>query len=145
MSHRLSLFGLLLALAAAPALAQVTIADAWVRGTVPAQKATGAFMQLTSPTETALVAASSPAAKIVEIHEMKMDGGMMRMKAVDRIALPAGKPVTLGPGGYHVMLMDLAAPLKEGDTFVVTLTFAKAGKVDLQVVVGKVDDMGMED
>ena len=135
MSHRLSLFGLLLALAAAPALAQVTIADAWVRGTVPAQKATGAFMQLTSPTETALVAASSPAAKIVEIHEMKMDGGMMRMKAVDRIALPAGKPVTLGPGGYHVMLMDLAAPLKEGDTVTVTLTFAdKEGRRTTQDV-----------
>ena len=135
MNQRLSLFGLLLALAAAPAVAEVTITDAWVRGTVPAQKATGAFMQLTSPTEAALVAASSPAAKIVEIHEMKMDGGMMRMKAVDRIALPAGKPVTLGPGGYHVMLMDLAAPLKEGDTVTVTLTFAdKDGRKTTQDV-----------
>ena len=135
MSHRLSLFGLLLALAAAPALAQVAVADAWVRGTVPAQKATGAFMQLTSPTETALVAASSPAAKVVEIHEMKMEGGMMRMKAVDRIALPAGKPVALSPGGYHVMLMDLAAPLKEGDTVTVTLTFAdKDGRKTTQDV-----------
>ena len=95
-----------------------------MRGTVAGQKATGAFMQITSPTDAALVAAASPAAKVVEIHEMKMDGGMMRMHAVDRIPLPAGKPVALGPGGYHVMLMDLAHPLKEGDTVAVTLTFA---------------------
>jgi copper(I)-binding protein len=135
MHHRLSLLGLLLALVAAPAFAQVTVADAWVRGTVPGQKATGAFMQLTSPAETSLVAASSPAAKIVEIHEMKMDGGMMRMHAVDRIPLPAGKPVALAPGGYHVMLMDLPAPLKEGETVTVTLTFAdKDGRKTTQEV-----------
>jgi copper(I)-binding protein len=55
---------------------------------------------------------------------MTMDGGMMKMRAIPQIALPAGKPVTLGPGGYHVMLMDLAQPLKEGETVPVTLTFA---------------------
>ncbi len=93
MTTRLSLLGLLLALVAAPSWADVTIADAWVRGTVPGQKATGAFMQITSPTDAALVAAASPVAKTVEIHEMKMDGGMMRMRAVQQIPLPAGKPV----------------------------------------------------
>lgn len=139
MNSRFSLLGLLLALAAAPALADVAVADAWVRGTVSGQKATGAFMQLTSPAETALVAAASPAAKIVEIHEMKMDGGMMRMRAVDRIPLPAGKPVTLAPGGYHVMLMDLARPLKEGDSVTVTLTFAdKDGRRTTQDVKANV-------
>lgn len=139
MNSRFSLLGLLLALAAAPALADVAVADAWVRGTVSGQKATGAFMQLTSPAETALVAAASPAAKIVEIHEMKMDGGMMRMRAVDRIPLPAGKPVTLAPGGYHVMLMDLAQPLKEGDSVTVTLTFAdKDGRRTTQDVKANV-------
>jgi len=139
MNHRFSLLGLLLALAAAPALADVAVADAWVRGTVSGQKATGAFMQLTSPAETALVAAASPAAKIVEIHEMKMDGGMMRMRAVDRIPLPAGKAVTLAPGGYHVMLMDLARPLKEGDSVTVTLTFAdKDGRRTTQDVKANV-------
>ena len=114
---------------AATAAAQVTVTDAWVRGTVTGQKATGAFMQLKSPADTALVAAASPVAKIVEIHEMKMDGGMMKMNAVDKLALPAGKAVDLKPGGYHVMLMDLVKPLKEGDTVPLQLTFEdKAGK-----------------
>jgi copper(I)-binding protein len=115
--------------AAAAASAQVTVTDAWVRGTVTGQMATGAFMQLKSPADTALVAAASPVAKIVEVHEMKMEGGMMKMNAVDRLALPAGKTVDLKPGGYHVMLMDLVKPLKDGDTVPLQLTFEdKAGK-----------------
>ena len=76
---------------ALPAAAQVAVTDAWVRGTVTGQKVTGAFMQLKSPTDTALVAVTSPVAKVVEIHEMKQDGGMMKMRAVDKVALPAGK------------------------------------------------------
>ena len=127
-------------LATAPAAsAQVAVTDPWVRGTVTGQKATGAFMQLKSPADTALVAAASPVAKIVEIHEMKMEGGMMKMNAVDRLALPAGKAVDLKPGGYHVMLMDLVKPLKDGDTVPLQLTFEdKAGKkqtVDVKAVV----------
>jgi periplasmic copper chaperone A len=124
---------------AAPAAAQVTASDAWVRGTVTGQMATGAFMQLKSPTDTALVAAASPVAKIVEIHEMKMDAGVMKMGAIDRLALPAGKAVELKPGGYHVMLMDLKQPLKEGDTVPLTLTFEdKSGRkqaLDVKVPV----------
>jgi copper(I)-binding protein len=121
--------GLLLALLAAPALAQVTVTDAWVRGTVPGQKGTGAYMQLTSAADMTLIGVASPAAKVAEIHEMAQDGNMMRMRAVAQLALPAGKAVALKPGGYHVMLMDLAHPLKEGDVVPVTLTFAdKAGK-----------------
>ena len=124
---------------AASALAQVTVTDAWVRGTVAGQKATGAFMQLKSPADAALVAAASPVAKIVEVHEMKMEGGMMKMNAVDKLALPAGKTVDLKPGGYHVMLMDLVKPLKEGDTVLLQLTFEdKAGKkqtVEVKAVV----------
>ena len=127
-------------LAAAPtAWAQVTVADAWVRGTVTGQKATGAFMQLKSLADTALVAAASPVAKIVEIHEMKMEGGMMKMNAVDRVALPAGKAVDLKPGGYHVMLMDLVKPLQDGETVPLQLTFEdKARKkqtIDVKAVV----------
>ena len=111
------------------ASAQVSVTDPWVRGTVAGQKATGAFMQLKSPADTALVDAASPVAKIVEIHEMKMEGGMMKMRAVDKLPLPAGKAVELKPGGYHVMLMDLVQPLKEGDTVPLKLTFEdKAGK-----------------
>lgn len=112
-----------------PAAAEVTVTNPWVRGTVAGQKVTGAFMQLQSPTETALIEAASPMAKFVEIHEMKMDGGMMKMNAVDRIALPAGRPVELRPGSYHVMLFDLKQPLRDGDVVPVTLTFEdKAGR-----------------
>ena len=121
------------------AVAQVAVTDAWVRGTVTGQMATGAFMQLKSPADASLIAVSSPAAKIVEVHEMKMEGGMMKMGAVARLALPAGKAVELKPGGYHVMLMDLVKPLKEGDTVPLQLTFEdKAGKkstVEVQAAV----------
>lgn len=131
---------LLLALAIAPAaFAQVAVLDPWVRGTVPAQKTTGAFMQLKSATDVALVGVSSPAASVVELHEMKMEGGMMRMGAVKRLDLPAGQIVTLSPGGYHVMLMGLKAQAREGDKVPVTLTFEdKAGRrftMDVQAPV----------
>ena len=124
------------ALTAAPAaLAQVAVTDAWVRGTVASQKATGAFMQLKSASDVSLVGASSPVAGIVEIHEMKMDAGVMRMSAVAALPLPAGKTVELKPGGYHVMLMALKAPLKEGDTVPITLTFKdKDGRASTIVV-----------
>jgi len=124
MSSRISLLGLLLALLAAPASAQVIVTDAWVRGTVPGQRGTGAFMQLTSASDLTLVGVASPAARIAEIHEMTQDGNVMRMRAIDRLALPAGKAVDLKPGGYHLMLMDLAHPLREGESIPVTLTFA---------------------
>jgi len=107
---------------AVPAFAQVTVADPWVRGTVAGQGATGAFMTLTSPADASLVAAASPVAKVVEIHEMKMEGGVMQMRAMDKLALPAGRPVELKPGGYHVMLMGLKEPLKAGAIVPVTLT-----------------------
>ena len=120
---------LLAGLAAAAAHAQVTVADAWVRGTVTGQKATGAFMQIQSASDTALVAAASPVAGVVEIHEMKMDGGVMKMSAIRSLAVPAGKTTELKPGSYHVMLMELKQPLKEGETVPVTLTFEdKAGR-----------------
>lgn len=135
MPFKRTLFALALALAAAPSFAQVAVADAWVRGTVAAQRATGAFMNLTSPTDTALVSASSPVAGLVEVHEMAMDGGVMRMRAIQQLALPAGKTVSLKPGGYHVMLMDLKGPLKEGEAVPITLTFAgKDGRKTTQEV-----------
>jgi periplasmic copper chaperone A len=129
------LLALLLALTPLGALAQVTVADAWVRGTVAGQKASGAFMKLTSATDAILVGAASPVAAVVEIHEMAHEGGMMRMRAIGELKLPAGKAVELRPGGYHVMLMDLKQPLKEGETVPVTLTFRDAsGKKTSQEV-----------
>lgn len=103
------------------ALAQVTVKDAWVRATVAQQKATGAFMQLQSMQDAKLVAAQSPVAGVVEVHEMAMDGGVMKMRAVPSLTLPAGKAVELKPGGYHVMLMDLKGQVKDGDTVPMTL------------------------
>jgi len=117
-----------LALAAVPAVAfaQVAVADSWVRGTVAGQRATGAFMKLTPTADQKLVAASSPVAKIVEIHEMAMDGGVMKMRAIPKLDLPAGKATELKPGGYHVMLMALERPLAEGESVPITLTFEDA-------------------
>ena len=109
-----------LALGAA-AHAQVSVKDAWVRATVPQQKATGAFMQIVSAQDARLVEARSPAAGIVEIHEMAMVDQVMKMRAVPGLALPAGKMVELKPGGYHVMLMDLKGQVKDGDQVPLTL------------------------
>jgi copper(I)-binding protein len=120
------------------ALAQVSVSEPWVRGTVPPQKATGAFMKLTSKTDAALVAAASPAAKQVEIHEMAMVNNVMRMRPIPELALPAGKVVELKPGGYHVMLMGLDHQLKKGDVVPITLTIrGKDGKT--QTVEVKAD------
>lgn len=116
-----------LALAAA-ANAQVTVKDPWVRATVPQQKATGAFMQLTAAQDVKLVAGSSPVAGVVEIHEMKMEGNTMKMRAVPSVELPAGKAVELRPGGYHVMLMSLERQLQPGEMVPVTLVVEAGGK-----------------
>ena len=124
---------------AAPAAAQITVKEPWVRATVAAQKATGAFMQISSVSDAKLVEAKSPAAGIVEIHEMKMDHNVMKMRAVSGVALPAGKMVELKPGGYHVMMMDLKAQVKEGDTVPLTLVFEgkdkKRESVEVKAVV----------
>lgn len=100
---------------ACPASAQVSVTQAWVRATVPAQRATGAFMQIVAPEGGRLVEAASPVANVVEIHEMAMDGEVMKMRPVTGLDLPAGQTVALRPGGYHVMLIDLKAQVKEGD------------------------------
>jgi periplasmic copper chaperone A len=109
------------------ALAQTTVKEPWIRATVPQQTATGAFMQIQSTKGGRLVSAASPAAGMVEIHEMVMDGTTMKMRALaNGLDLPPGKSVALKPGGYHVMMMDLKTPLKAGD--VVPLTLLVVGK-----------------
>ena len=107
--------------AAVSAHAQVTVKEPWVRATVSQQKATGAFMQITSAQDARLVEVSSPVAGVVEVHEMVMDKDVMKMRAIKALDLPAGKSVELKPGGYHVMLMDLKQQMKEGDMVPVTL------------------------
>jgi periplasmic copper chaperone A len=116
----------MMALASATVSGQTTVKDAWVRGTVEPQKATGAFMQITSAQGGKLVSAQSPVAGVTEVHEMTMDGNVMKMRAMPALDLPAGKAVELKPGGYHVMLMDLKQPLKNGES--VPLTLVVEGK-----------------
>ena len=120
-------FVALLMSAAFAAHAQTTVKEPWVRGTVAGQKATGMFGQVTSTAGGKLVSASSPVAGVVEIHEMVMDGNVMKMRAIAGLELPAGKAVELKPGGYHVMLMDLKQELKVGDAVPVTLVIEGAG------------------
>ncbi len=122
--------------------ADVDIKDPWARGTVSGQQATGAFMTITSKSGAVLVGAASPAAGNTEIHEMKMDGGIMKMRAIPRLELPAGKPVQLGPGGYHVMLINLKQPLKKGDTVPLTLQVeSRDKKVEAVEVKAEVRDL----
>ena len=112
----------LLAISSGAALASdIEVSSPWVRGTVAGQKATGAFMEVSSKSGLTLVGASSPVAGVTEIHEMKMEGDVMKMRAHLRLDVPAGKPLSLAPGGYHVMLMDLKQPLKKGDMVPLTL------------------------
>lgn len=123
----LTLAALVLASASAGAHAQVTVSDAWVRGTVPQQKATGAFMHIAAEQDVRLIAGASPVAGVVEIHEMAMEGNVMKMREL-KGGLPIAKGATaeLKPGGYHVMLMDLKQTLKGGETVPVTLTLEDA-------------------
>lgn len=125
---QLAIASLLAISATAWAQTSVKVEDAWVRGTVAMQKATGAFMRLTPSANARLVAAQSPVAGVVEIHEMAMEGDVMKMRAMPGLDLPAGRTVELKPGGYHVMLLDLKQPLKAGEQVPLTLTFEDAAK-----------------
>jgi len=114
--------------AASCALAQVTVKDAWIRATVPAAKAGGAFMQLQSAQDARLVEVRSPVAGTVEIHQMEMSGETMKMHAIAGLDLPAGKAVDLASGGYHVMLLDLKHQLKDGEMVPLTLLIQNKNK-----------------
>ena len=118
--------GLPAAAQAPAAAAPVTVEGAWVRPTVPGQKGTGAFMRITAQEGMKLVGAASPAAGVTEVHEMKMEGNVMRMRAITALDLPAGQTVELKPGGYHVMLMDLKAALPKDTTVPITLMLRDA-------------------
>lgn len=123
-------------LAATAASAQtVEVTNAWVRATVPGQKGTGAFMSLTARDGARLVGISSPVAGVAEVHEMKMDGDVMKMRELPVLDLPAGKTVQLKPGGFHVMLMDLKQPLPKGASVPLTLRFQDAKGVESRLDV----------
>jgi len=119
----------------AAAIEPVEVTDGWVRSTVAGQKGSGAFMKITARKGTRLVGVSSPVAGVAEVHEMKMEGDVMRMRAVPVLELPAGSTVELKPGGYHLMLMDLKQALPLGSMVPVTLKFRDAKGVESRVEV----------
>ncbi len=130
------------------ALAQaVVVTNAWARATVQGQMASGAFMSLTSAGGARLKSVSSPVAGVAQVHEMRMEGDVMKMQALDKgLELPAGKTVELKPGGYHVMLMDLKLPLKKDSSIPLTLVFVDAkgveSKTEIKVPVRTMPPMG---
>lgn len=106
----------------------IKAANAWVRAPAPGQKTAAAYVDLTSAQNAALVAAGSPVAERVELHSMTMDGGVMRMRSLPRIELPAGQTVKLAPGAaLHVMLVDLKQTLKPGDKVPLVLSVQSSG------------------
>ena len=120
----------------AGAAANINVSDAWARATTPGQSVGAAYMTLESQSDTTLVKVESPAADSVEMHSMTMNNGIMKMRMLDTLALSAGKPARLAPGGFHLMLFDLKKPLKAGDKVELTLHFKdKAGNTSTRAIV----------
>ncbi|MET0776333.1 MAG: copper chaperone PCu(A)C [Pseudomonas mandelii] len=126
--------------------AQTKVDDAWVRATVAGQPSTGAFMTLQADSDSKLLSVQSPVAKMVQIHQSSMKDDVMSMRQVESVELPAGKPVSFDPHGYHVMLMDLTAQVKEGDKVPLTLTVENAkGEKETIKVEAEARALGMAD
>lgn len=144
----LALLALALPASAAGLADQVSVADPYVRMAPPGSKTTGAFMTLKNAgdKEAKLVTAASSAANVTELHNHINDGGVMRMRQVKEIAVPARGEVALKPGSYHVMLIDMKAPLKEGDHVMINLGFADGSSKEVHATVKKpTAEMPMKD
>ncbi len=147
LAKMLALASLVIAL---PATAQdyklggITVTAPWARATPGGAQVAGAFLQIQAAAgvEDKLIGARTPAAGTVEIHDHIDDGGVMKMRRVDGIAIKGAQSVVLKPGGLHVMLFDLKAPLKEGDKVAFTLVFEKAGELQIDVPVAKIGASG---
>ena len=136
---------LLLGLAPFPAQAQTTSVQAdhvWARASTGQTGAVYMTIANKGPTDDRLVSAATRVAGQAQLHTEINDNGIMKMRPVPGIDVKSGGQTTLGPGGFHVMLMGLKQPLKEGATFPLTLTFEKAGKLDVSVKVEKAGSMG---
>jgi len=126
--------------------ANISVTDAWARATLPGQQVSGAYMQIQSDADARLVGVSSPAVARVEVHEMKMDGDVMRMRELKSVDLPKGKVVSLQPGGFHLMLMNVKKPLVAGDIIPFTLVVESGGKrqkIEVKVEARDRDSVGM--
>jgi periplasmic copper chaperone A len=117
-------------------ITEVKISDSWVRENAPGQSVGAAYMTLNSPQDSTLVYVETPAAGSVEIHSMSMENNVMKMRMLEELPLKAGKPEKLAPGGFHLMLLDLKAPLKAGENAAFKLCFKdSAGKITHQNVM----------
>ena len=112
----------------------VVVSKAWIRPTVPGQTVAGAYLNITAKEAARLIAVRSPVSPSVQIHWMQMDGDMMRMRQVQALDLPKNTPVSLKPGGYHLMLMKLKKPIHAGDKIPLTLIIETQGKRELLTV-----------
>jgi copper(I)-binding protein len=119
-------------------LGTLEIGHPWARATPPTAPAGGGYMTITNKgtDPDRLVSVKSPAAGMVQVHEMKMEGNVMRMRELEGgLAIPPGATVALAPGGLHLMMMGLKVPLKQGERVPVTLVFEKAGTIDVELVI----------
>ena len=124
------------AIAAEATVGKITIPDPWARASTGGGRPAAAYLSIRNDgAEDRLMSAWSPVAGKVEIHQSKMEGGVMKMVGAAPLRVPAGATVEMKPGGYHIMLMGLKRPLKKGQIFPITLTFEKAGTVEVQVEV----------
>jgi periplasmic copper chaperone A len=136
---RLATVVALLSIAFPAAAADVRVDNLWARATAPGQKTAGIYAEFTSTADAALVSAASPLAARVELHSTTVDGGVMRMRSLDRIELPALKTVKLAPNGLHLMAVDLTRPLKPGEKLPLELRIQASGgavttiKIDAEV------------
>jgi periplasmic copper chaperone A len=150
MSLKLPAFAASLMLAAAAMAQTVTlptqiqVQDAWARATPGKAENGAAYLTIVSPVADRLTEVSTPVAKKAEVHTMTMEGGVMKMRPLGEVELPANQPVTLKPGGIHIMLTGLTRHLKPGETFPLTLSFDKAGTREVAVAVAKAGASGPE-
>jgi copper(I)-binding protein len=123
------------------------ITEAWTRATLPGQPAGGGFLVIENKGAEAdrLVSASSALTPMTQVHEMKMEGDVMKMGELkDGLEIPAGAKVELKPGGFHIMFMGLKEGIKEGDAIKVKLVFEKAGEVEIEMLAQAPDAKGMQ-
>ena len=141
MKYRMFIASMLLA-ASLNVTAAVTVESPWVRATVPGQSATGAYMVLRSSEDAVLTGVMTPVAGVADVHQMTLEGGVMKMRTIQRLALPAGKSVELKSGGYHIMIMDMKRPLSVGDIVPLTLSIEGGGRTQKVEVKAEVRALG---
>jgi len=125
----------LLALAATPAAAQISVEDAWIRATPPGAKTAAGYMIIRADSADRLLSVTSPAAERVETHITVQDGDVMRMREAKGYELPANGTLQLKPGGGHLMFVNIKAPMKEGTSVPATLKFQRAGEIKVEFQV----------